>query len=233
MVRTSGGQPDFFLLVLVAVEATATLLLTARISEGSKVVIYPLSTPSATKRLAWLPSLQAAQHASFVQLREIDANGAPLIMPNSGAQKISDKGKQRNWLTLLVRESLGIITTYAPLIIITELIWTVAIKHVLSTQIVRVQYEGRVRFFSVVSVSEATQGRRNQASDVSDSLGALNISDVPSLCIVDWDTTITIEDIVRASEPKPSLVMGLLPSMSRHLTGISARHRRFRTTNEF
>jgi AAA family ATPase len=101
------STPDLFLLVLAVVEATTTLLLTARISEGSKVVIYPLSAQNATKRSRWLPSLQAAQHADTVQLREIDANGAPPILPISGSQKISDKGKQRNWLTLLIRESLG------------------------------------------------------------------------------------------------------------------------------
>ena len=99
--------PDLFLLVLVVVEATITLLLTARISEGSQVVIFPLSAQNAIDRSMWLPSLQAAQHADTVQLREIDTNGAPLIRPISGSQKISDKGKQRNWLTLLVRESMG------------------------------------------------------------------------------------------------------------------------------
>ncbi|KAI9452786.1 AAA family ATPase [Lactarius psammicola] len=172
------------------VEAATTLLLTARISEGSRVVIYPLSAQNATKRFTWLPSLQAAQHAVTMQLCEIDSNGAPLITPISGSQKISDKdkGKQRNWLTLLVRESL------------------VAVKYVLSTQIVRVQYEGRGRLFSVVSVSKTTQGRRDRASDISDSLGALTMSDVPSLYIVDWDTTITIEDRAQALEPKPSLL---------------------------
>jgi hypothetical protein len=122
MVRTSGGHSYFFLLVLVVVEATASLLLTARILDGTKAVIHSLSAQSATKSLAWLPSLQDAQHANIVQLREIDTNGVPLIVPNSGSQEISDNGKQRNWLTLLVRESLGIITTYAPLIAITELI---------------------------------------------------------------------------------------------------------------
>ncbi|KAN0128871.1 P-loop containing nucleoside triphosphate hydrolase protein, partial [Lactarius tabidus] len=169
------------------VEATASLLLTARILDGTKVVIHSLSAQSATKRLAWLPSLQGAQHANIVQLREIDTNGAPLIVPNSGSQKISDKAKQRNWLTLLVRESL------------------VAIKYVLSTQIVRVQYEGSERLFSVVSVSEESHHRRDQALDITDSLGALNLSDFPSLYIVDWETTITIEDRAQASEQKPSL----------------------------
>jgi AAA family ATPase len=232
MVRTSGGHHDFFLLVLVVVEATASLLLTARILDGTKVVIHSLSAQSATKRLAWLPSLQGAQHANIVQLREIDTNGAPLIVPNSGSQKISDKAKQRNWLTLLVRESLGIITTCAPLIAITERIWTVAIKYVLSTQIVRVQYEGSERLFSVVSVSEESHHRRDQALDITDSLGALNLSDFPSLYIVDWETTITIEDRAQASEQKPSLVMEPLHSMSLHLTGITARRRCFRSTTE-
>jgi AAA family ATPase len=170
------------------VEATASLLLTARILDGTKAVIHSLSAQSATKSLAWLPSLQDAQHANIVQLREIDTNGVPLIVPNSGSQEISDNGKQRNWLTLLVRESL------------------VAIKYVLSTQIVRVQYEGRERLFSVISLSEETQRRRNQASDITDSLGALKLSDIPSLYIVDWETTITIEDRAQAPEQKPPLL---------------------------
>ncbi|KAF8261569.1 P-loop containing nucleoside triphosphate hydrolase protein [Lactarius quietus] len=156
------------------VEATTTMLLTARISEGSKCC--------QAVGLAALPP--GSQHANIVQLREIDTNGAPLIMPNSGSQNFSDKGKQRNWLTLLVRE-----------------LW-----YVLSTQIVRVQYECRERFFSVVSVSEAKQRGRDQASDISDSLGALNITEVPSLYIVDWDTTITIKDKAQVSEPEPSLL---------------------------
>ncbi|KAH9057499.1 AAA family ATPase [Lactarius vividus] len=187
--EVSGEHPDSFLLALAVVEAARTLLLTSRILEDSRVVIYPLGAQNATKRPTWLPSLQAVQHADTVQLCEIDSNGAPLITPMSGSQTLSDKGKQRNWLTLLVRESL------------------VAIKYVLSTQIVRVQYEGRERVFSVASVPQATQNRQDIiVSDVSDSLAALSMSDVPSLYIVDWDTTITIEDRTQASEQKPSLL---------------------------
>ncbi len=85
-----------------------------------------------------------------------------------------------------------------------EKIWTVAVKYLLSTQIVRVQYEGRKRFFSVVSVSH------DQISDISDNLGALSMSDVASLYVVDWDTAITIEDRTQASESSPSVVMGPL-----------------------
>ncbi|KAI9443648.1 AAA family ATPase [Lactarius indigo] len=186
--EASGGHPDLFLLALAVVEAAMTLLLTSRISEGSSVVIYPLNAQNATMRPTWLPSLQAVQRANTVQLREVDANGAPLITPISGSLTLSDKGKQRNWLMLLVRESL------------------VAIKYVLSTQIVRVQYEGRMRVFSVVSVTGATQSKQDMPSDVSDSLSALSMSDAPSLYIFDWDTAITIEDKIQASEPKPSLL---------------------------
>ncbi len=102
-----GGHSVLFLLVLAVVEASTSLLLTAQISEGSKVMIYPLSAQNATGRPTWLPSLQAAAHADTVQLCEIDINGAPLIIPTSRSQKISEKGKQRNWVTLIVRESLG------------------------------------------------------------------------------------------------------------------------------
>ncbi|KAI9430509.1 AAA family ATPase [Lactarius indigo] len=169
--EASGGHPDLFLLALAVVEAAMTLLLTSRISEGSSVVIYPLNAQNATMRPTWLPSLQAVQRANTVQLRELTL-----------------MGKQRNWLMLLVRESL------------------VAIKYVLSTQIVRVQYEGRMRVFSVVSVTGATQSKQDMPSDVSDSLSALSMSDAPSLYIFDWDTAITIEDKIQASEPKPSLL---------------------------
>jgi hypothetical protein len=87
---------------LVVVELAATLFLTADISEGSKVVIHPLSSPSTVQRPTWLPSLQAACHADIVRLREVDINGAPII-----TLKASEKVKQRDWLTLFVRESLG------------------------------------------------------------------------------------------------------------------------------
>lgn len=89
-------------------ELAATLLLTAHISEGSRAAIFPLSSIHAKSLPAWLPSLQAADHAATVRLCKIDINGAPVIASTS--QKTSEKVKQRDWLRLLLRESLGEIT---------------------------------------------------------------------------------------------------------------------------
>jgi hypothetical protein len=92
-------------LVLVVVELATTLLLTARISEGSKAVIFHLSSINAATRPAWLPSLKEVHHADTVRLCKIDINGAPVIA--SLSPKTSEKVKQRDWLRLLLRESLG------------------------------------------------------------------------------------------------------------------------------
>jgi hypothetical protein len=87
------------------VELATTLLLTAHLSEGSKAVIFPLSSIHATPRPTWLPSLQEAHHADTVRLCEIDVNRAPIM--TSVSEKLSEKAKQRDWLRLLLRESLG------------------------------------------------------------------------------------------------------------------------------
>jgi hypothetical protein len=87
------------------VELATTLLLTANISEGSRAVIFPLSSIHATTRPAWLPTLQEAHHAETVRLCEIDINGTSVGA--SISQKTSEKVKQRDWLRLLLRESLG------------------------------------------------------------------------------------------------------------------------------
>lgn len=86
-------------------ELATTLLLTANISEGSRAVVFSLSSIHATTRPTWLPSLQEAHHAETVRLREIDING-PTLGP-SISQKTSEKVKQRDWLRLFLRETLG------------------------------------------------------------------------------------------------------------------------------
>ncbi|KAF8491156.1 AAA family ATPase [Russula emetica] len=159
-------------------ELATTLLLTAHLSEGSKVVIFPLSSIHATTRPTWLPSLQEAHHADTVRLCEIDVNRAPIMA--SVSEKLSEKVKQRDWLRLLLRESL------------------VDLKYVLSTQVVQVQYEGRMRLFSVATVSTRKQNTRDPDSDISESLGALTMNVIARLYIVDWDTAVAIEDNVQA-----------------------------------
>lgn len=56
-------------------------------------------------RPTWLPSLHEAHYADTVRLCEIDVNRAPIM--TSVSQELSEKAKQRDWLRLLLRESLG------------------------------------------------------------------------------------------------------------------------------
>jgi hypothetical protein len=94
------------ILRMAVVELASTFLLTAHVPEGYKAVIYPLNALNSTSRPAWLSSLREARHADTVRLFEIDiSNGAPVTVTVS--QKASEKVKRRDWLTLLLRESLG------------------------------------------------------------------------------------------------------------------------------
>jgi hypothetical protein len=75
---------------------------------------------------------------------------------------------------------------------------TVDLKYVLPTQVVQVQYEGRIRLFSVATMSTRKQNTRDPDSDISESLGALTMNAIARLYIVDWDTAVAIEDNVQA-----------------------------------
>jgi AAA family ATPase len=82
----------------------------------------------------------------------------------------------------------------------------VDLKYVLSTQVLEIQYEGINRCFAVSSVSSTARNPKDVPSDISENLTALDIRDLTSLYIVDWDTTVAIEDKIQASESKPSEV---------------------------
>ncbi|KAH9954933.1 AAA family ATPase [Russula dissimulans] len=170
------------------VQLATTHLLTAHISEGSKGVIFPLSSLTPARCPTWLSSLQDPYHADTVRLREVDNNRVPVI------QKASEKVKQRDWLTLLVRESLGARLPDAS---------GFDLKYVLSTQIIQVRYENRTRFFSIATVSTRTRNGGDHRSNISESLRALRVDDATRLYIVDWDTTIAMEDNVQISKSKP------------------------------
>lgn len=105
MVSKLPGRRSGHHLIFIVLELATTLLLTAHLSENSKAIIFPLSSIHATTRPTWLPSLQEAHHADTVRLCEIDVNSAPIM--TSVSEKLSEKVKQRDWLRLLVRESLG------------------------------------------------------------------------------------------------------------------------------
>lgn len=72
------------------------------------------------------------------------------------------------------------------------------LKYVLSTQVVQVQYEGRMRLFSVATVSTRKSNTRDPDSEISESLGALTVNVITRLYIVDWDTAVAIGDNVQA-----------------------------------
>src|SRR6267154_2611335 len=105
MVSKLSGWRSGHRLIFIVVELATSLLLTAHLSEGSKAVIFPLSSIHATTHPTWLPSLEEAYHADTVRLCEIDVNRAPIMA--SVSEKLPEKVKQRDWLRFLLRESLG------------------------------------------------------------------------------------------------------------------------------
>ena len=82
---------------------------------------------------------------------------------------------------------------------------TVDLKYVLSTQVIQIQYESRKHFFSVAAVKTRTRNATHQ-QNMSESLGALSVVDPTHIYMVDWDTSITLEDDMQVSEPKPQTV---------------------------
>jgi AAA family ATPase len=119
----------------------------------------------------------------------------------SVSEKLSEKAKQRNWLRLLLRESLGAKLQYLLYVAIVDIDLihrTVDLKYVLSTQVVQVQYEGRMRLFSVATMSTRRQNTKDPDSDISERLGALTMNTIAGLYIVDWDTAVAIEDNLQA-----------------------------------
>ena len=100
---------------------------------------------------------------------------------------------------------------YVTIVDIDLIHWTVDLKYVLSTQVVQVQYEGRMRLFAVSTVS-MKRNTGDPESDISESLGALTMNVIPRLYIVDWDTVIVIEDNVQAPASK-LLTVNFYPSI--------------------
>jgi AAA family ATPase len=88
---------------LSAIQASQSILLTGRLSVGAKVNIIPLPSTGSLKYFIGLPSLRQVKEAGTVSLKEISRN----LPPPSTSADAHVKDKRRDWLTLLVRESLG------------------------------------------------------------------------------------------------------------------------------
>jgi len=90
------------------IQVAPSTLLTVQVAEGGSVQLYPLTSPPSQKQAMWVKSLRQATVASSIQLEEVDFYGN-VMAPLDTAKK--DKGKRRDWLTLLARESLGLART--------------------------------------------------------------------------------------------------------------------------
>jgi len=143
------------------ISVSCSLLLTADLREESKAQMFPLNG----KRPAGIPS----QHneAAVIRLREVSRKSS------SGSKGLKDK--KRDWLTLLLKESL------------------VDLKYITNFQTLEVFYEGRIRRFTVSAVSAEPHGPEPLES-LSDGMRTLSV-DVPAqLWTVGGDTLVTVED---------------------------------------
>ncbi|ETW82240.1 AAA ATPase [Heterobasidion irregulare TC 32-1] len=173
------------------VEVAPSILLTARVTEGSQIQLFSLSVSQSQKLVKWLPSLQHSFEAVTVRLIEVDASGAP--SPPSKKVK-DDKGKRRDWLTLLARESL------------------VDLKYLTPTQTIEVQYEGQTRRFIVSSATKNSS--EETVTDLADKLNGLSVDALPAFCTVGWDTVVTIEDNTELIVPEKPPIENLGPHRS-------------------
>ena len=69
---------------------------------GALARITPLAD---TTTLPWSPISKDVPTANTVELHEVDSQGEAIVV-KEGVRKV-EKGKGRDWLTLLVRETLG------------------------------------------------------------------------------------------------------------------------------
>ncbi|KAG1739442.1 P-loop containing nucleoside triphosphate hydrolase protein [Suillus paluster] len=154
-----------------AILISSSLFLTARLKEGTKVQVFDLSDQGTGRLPPGLPTLRDVEEAGTIRLREISIK-APTSQDVANSQ---GKGKRRDWLTLILREYL------------------INLKHILSTQIVEVPYQGEIRRFSIESVSTHHSA---PSGSITRAFNSLAIQDRPLLWTAGWDTIVSIlEDV--------------------------------------
>lgn len=145
----------------------------------------------------------------FVKLMSIERLSWHLCLKNYPTRSNKEIGSACSYVNLWVRDYL----LYVAIVDIDLIHRTVDLKYVLSTQVVQVQYEGRMRLFSVATVSTRKQNTRDPDSDISESLAALTVNVIPRLYVVDWDTAVAIEDNVQPPASRSLTVNDFLPSI--------------------
>ncbi|KAF5374922.1 hypothetical protein D9758_000017 [Tetrapyrgos nigripes] len=158
-----------------SVYLSSELVLTAQIELNQEIFVLPL--PTAQKTPNGLPSLRQMQDARLIRLKEISVPGSDA---SRIIQKQDPKQKQRDWLTLLLRETL------------------VDLKYLTPTQTIQVTYEGVPRRFILSSVSTGKSSDEAAAGSVDDlaaNLASLNVDNqkpTARLWAASWDSSVVI-----------------------------------------
>ncbi|EIW59744.1 AAA family ATPase [Trametes versicolor FP-101664 SS1] len=154
-----------------AILVSPPLLLTARLTPGSKVSLFSLDAPKLPPSV---PSLRQAALAKTVRVKEVfDEKSTAISSASSSSPKSSGsgKGQRRDWLTLLIREFL------------------IDLGYLTPTQTLDVVYEGKTRRFAVTSVR--AYGEADDDTDLAAGVQALSLADAPpKLWTVGWETTV-------------------------------------------
>ncbi|KAI0687036.1 AAA family ATPase [Earliella scabrosa] len=159
-----------------AVLVSQPLLLSAKVSQGAKVNLFPLDAP---KLPPGIPSLRHAELAQVIRVREVtdtESAAASSSKPSSSSSVAAEsgKGKRRDWLTLLLREAL------------------IDLGYITPTQTLDIVYEGKTRRFSLTSVSTTREAA--QDPDIAESIQSLSLSDSPpKIWTVGWETTVVLD----------------------------------------
>ena len=93
------------ILFLTAVVVSRSLLLTARVTEGSQVQIISVPGKAVHGAGYWLPSLQNIREAKLVRIRETHRYTA--AEKSTPLPRRQEDEKVRSWLTLVLREHLS------------------------------------------------------------------------------------------------------------------------------
>ncbi|KAJ3895510.1 P-loop containing nucleoside triphosphate hydrolase protein [Lentinula edodes] len=162
---------------------STALLLTAQLESGQQASIFPLTGPTTSKPPVKLPTIKQSKDAGIIRLKEVP-------IPNKASTSSMKKSheKEKDWLPLLLRESLG---SHSILTLLVD------IKYLTSTQTLEVMYEGRPRRYCVISVATTntpTSPLKTDIDEVSERFGALGWKSQPCIWTVSWDTVVTITE---------------------------------------
>lgn len=175
---------------LTAVLVSRSLLLTARLEEGSLAQIDSLHGKPGSGVAKWLPSLQCTREARFVRLKEFRQTTS-VKEHTSTSFTHRENEQRRDWLALLLREHLGK-CTFTPRRF-THISPSVGLKFILVSQILEVRYENKFRRFQVESLSEKVHEAGVTTDSISDDIASLSI-DPSILWKTGWDMFVHIYD---------------------------------------